>query len=177
MNLSDFTSRFSSDGFARANTYEFTIDGGGWGGAEKLKFLAKSTQTPSMNVGPIDVNYMGMIYKVAGDVTFDDLTVTVMADNDYTVRDAFESWMAKIRARGASTGGVPSTYKAHAKVKLLKYADETISAVYTYVGLFPISLSAIDLSYDSRDTIAEYTVTFSYDYWNTSDGTERVDTA
>jgi hypothetical protein len=154
--------------------YEFTISGGSAGfSSDKLKFLAKSVQTPSQTIGVIDVNYMGMIHKAAGDVTFDDLTVTVMLDINYEVRKQLETWMAKIRGRGHSQGA--SSYSASAVVKHLNHVTPSIDGeakdivIYTFNNLWPNNISAIDLSYDSRDTIAEYTVTFSYDFWTTGD--------
>jgi len=36
---------------------------------------------------------------------------------------------------------------------------------YTFVGIFPVDLSPIDVAWDSNDTIEEFTVTFQYDYW------------
>ena len=36
---------------------------------------------------------------------------------------------------------------------------------YTFFDIFPTSVSAIDLSYDSSDAIEEYTVEFQVQYW------------
>jgi hypothetical protein len=36
---------------------------------------------------------------------------------------------------------------------------------YTFFDIFPTNVSAIDLSYDSADSIEEYTVEFQVQYW------------
>jgi hypothetical protein len=36
---------------------------------------------------------------------------------------------------------------------------------YTFVGLFPVDLAPIDLDWGSNDTIEEFSVTFSYQWW------------
>ena len=36
---------------------------------------------------------------------------------------------------------------------------------YTFVDMFPTEISTIDLSYDSTDTIEEFTVTFALQYY------------
>jgi hypothetical protein len=36
---------------------------------------------------------------------------------------------------------------------------------YKFYSIFPTSVSAIDLSYDSSDTIEEYSVEFQVQYW------------
>ena len=36
---------------------------------------------------------------------------------------------------------------------------------YTFIDMFPTEISTIDLSYDSTDTIEEFTVTFALQYY------------
>jgi len=36
---------------------------------------------------------------------------------------------------------------------------------YYFVDAFPTSVSQMDLSWDTKDTIEEFTVTFAYQYW------------
>ena len=36
---------------------------------------------------------------------------------------------------------------------------------YTFIDMFPTEISSIDLSYDSTDTIEEFTVTFAFQYY------------
>jgi len=38
-------------------------------------------------------------------------------------------------------------------------------AQYKFADIFPVSISAIDLSYDTTDTIEEFTVEFAVNYW------------
>jgi tetrahydromethanopterin S-methyltransferase subunit B len=39
------------------------------------------------------------------------------------------------------------------------------SCKYKFYDIFPTNVSAIDLSYDSSDTIEEFTVEFQVQYW------------
>jgi hypothetical protein len=36
---------------------------------------------------------------------------------------------------------------------------------YTFVNIFPINISSIDLNWETTDAIEEFTVEFAYDYW------------
>ena len=36
---------------------------------------------------------------------------------------------------------------------------------YEFIDIFPVSVGSIDVSYDSSDTIEEYTVEFQVQYW------------
>jgi hypothetical protein len=144
----------------RPNLYQMEI----FGVDEKFVYLCKATQIPGKTIGPVEVPYLNMKTKLAGDATFEDLTVTVIMDNDFVARTSFEIWMETIRANEAAVGLEPALYKRTAQVVALDNQGEEITG-YTFVGIWPNALAPLDLSYETNDTIAEYTVTFSYDYW------------
>ena len=74
----------------------------------------------------------------------------------------------------------PADYQVDAVVKQFKRAPSDTAAVrgdgletakkYRFYGLFPTNIAAIDLSYDTADTIEEFTVEFQVQYWS-PDGT------
>ena len=143
---------------------------------------------PASNVAPIDVPFRGRILKVAGDRTFDTWTVTVINDEDFKLRSAFELWMNGISKLDNNTGATqPSSYMANAIVHQLgRGADKgrhsttnsdiaggtAIKPLRTYMfnDIFPTNISQIDLSYDTGDTIEEYTVEFQVQYWTAGSG-------
>ena len=47
---------------------------------------------------------------------------------------------------------------------------------YKFFDIFPTNVSQIDLSYDTSDTIEEYTVEFQVQYWQT-EATDQTGTA
>ena len=58
----------------------------------------------------------------------------------------------------------PSDYTADANVDQLGRNGE-IHRRYNFVGLFPTNISEIPLSFDTTDTIEEFTVEFQVLYW------------
>lgn len=158
MSIEQFKAAFKYG--VRPNLYKMEI----FGLPEKLQFLCKTTQLPGMNIGAIEVPYQNHKVKVAGDATFDDLTVTVTLDNDFSIRNELESWLEDIRALDDVQGSEPSIYKQTGSIIVLDNRKVEI-AQYDYIGLWPNSLAPIDFGFDQSDTIAEYSVTFSYDYW------------
>ena len=140
------------------------------------RVLVKAAQLPASNVASIDVPFRGRIMKVAGDRTFDTWTVTVINDVDFNLRTTFQNWMQKIAQYADASGEAnPTDYKSTAIVKQLgrlASAEGTTAKAglesvyeYTFFGIFPTNISAIDLSYDTADTIEEFTVEFQVDYW------------
>ena len=156
--IEDFKSALTN-GY-RPNLYQMEV----LGMPEKFVFLCKATQIPGKNIGIVEAPYLGMKAKLAGDVTFEDLTVSVIMDNDFAIRNGLETWMETIRANEAAIGLESALYKRTANVVALDNEGEEI-AEYTFIGIWPSSIAPVDLSYETNDTLAEYTVTFSYDYW------------
>ena len=174
-NISDFKSKLIGGG-ARPNLFEVeltTLPDGvtGWN-ADSFQFLCKAAALPAQNIASIDVPFRGRIFKVAGDRTIDTWTVTVINDEDFVLRNAFENWTQQIADLTTNLGATdPSAYMTNAKVFQLGRGSSKASTdssgnenvvlkEYEFIDIFPTSVSAIDLSYDTGDTIEEYTVEF-----------------
>ena len=49
-----------------------------------------------MTIANIDVPFRGRIFKVAGDRTIENWSITVINDEDFLFRNAFEEWTQQI---------------------------------------------------------------------------------
>ena len=138
---------------------------------EKSRFLVKAALLPASNITPIEVNFRGRILKIAGDRTFDTWTVTVINDVDFSIRSAMEKWMDFINSMEDATGAQdPSLYKQDAYVHQLDLDGSTLRS-YKFHDIFPTKISAIDLSYETVDTVEEFTVEFQVQWWEAIKGT------
>ena len=138
---------------------------------EKSRFLVKAAQLPASNITPIEVNFRGRILKIAGDRTFDTWTVTVINDVDFAIRSAFEKWMNFINKMEDATGAQdPAAYQPDAYVHQLDRDGSTLRS-YKFHDIFPTNISAIDLSYETVDTVEEFTVEFQVQWWEAIKGT------
>ena len=145
---------------------------------DRFRFLCKAAQLPASNVANLEVPFRGRTLKVAGDRTFDPWTVTVINDQDFGHYRAFQAWAQNIAQYGDSSGLTnPNDYMGQATVYQLgrnaastqaaasSATDSNILAQYKFVDIFPTTVAAIDLSYDTSDTIEEFTVDFQVQYW------------
>mgnify|MGYP001315350127 CR=1 FL=1 len=189
--LTKFKSKLTGGG-ARPNLFkvEFTNANGGQGGGlpsgitkldtDKFEYLCKAANLPASNVASIDVPFRGRTFKVAGDRTFDTWTITIINDTDFKIRQTMEEWCQKVANYQEASGATnPADYMGNATVIQLGRKKSNIGngssnsegeglkgiAQYKFVDIFPINVSAIDLSYDTTDTIEEFTVEFSVNYW------------
>ena len=182
--LSQFKSTLLGGG-ARPNLFEVELTtlptGISWD-AEVFRYLCKAAALPASNIAQIDVPFRGRIFKVAGDRTFDVWQITVINDEDFKIRSAFEEWMNQISKLDNNLGATdPSAYMTNATVYQLgrgsakasqdnSGSSNAVLKEYEFVDIFPTAISAIDLSYDTSDAIEEFTVDFQVQSFNVQSG-------
>jgi hypothetical protein len=188
-NISQFKSKMIGSG-ARPNLFEVDVtfptgvnlavqgDGTGQFDKENFRFLCKAAALPASTITPIEVPFRGRTLKVSGDRTIDVWTVSVINDENFIHRRAFEAWMQNIAQYGDHSGLTnPNDYMGNAIVYQLGRSpsntqgnnttgeDANILAQYRFIDIFPTAISEIGLSYDQSNTIEEFTVEFQVQYW------------
>jgi len=173
--ISDFKSKLTGGG-ARPNLFEVVL---AFPSAvaidsdvlQKSRFLVKAAALPASTIAPVDIPFRGRILKVAGDRTFETWTITVINDVDFSIRSAFEKWMNSINKMTDATGLTnPADYHKDAIVNQLD-RDGSVLRSYKFWDIFPTNVSTIDLSYETTDTIQEFTVEMQVHYWEAFRGT------
>jgi hypothetical protein len=176
--ISDFKSKLSGGG-ARPNLFEVELafptaakPANQTEVLEKARFLVKAAALPASTIASVDVPFRGRILKVAGDRTFETWTITIINDVDFSIRSAFEKWMNVINRMNDATGVTdPGAYYKDAKVKQLD-RNGGVLRVYKFWDIFPTNISTIDLSYETTDTIQEFTVEMQVHWWEAFKGTD-----
>ena len=175
--ITDFKSKLSGGG-ARSNLFECELAFPPAVNVEglndilnKARFLVKAANLPASNVAPIEVPFRGRVLKIAGDRTFDTWTITIINDTDFVIRSAMEKWMNVINKLDDATGLTdPDAYHKDAFVHQLD-RDGSILRSYKFWDIFPTNISTIDLSYETTDTIEEFTVEMQVHWWEAFKGT------
>ena len=154
-------------GGARPNLFKVTMAFPSYvtANVELASYMCKATSMPASTIAPIPVPFRGRTLQVAGDRTFDPWSVTIINDTDFNVRNSFEQWMNGINQHKANTGLTqPSSYMADMIVEQLD-KNGTTKKTYNIRGCFPTNLGAIELSYETGDTIEEFEVELQVQYW------------
>tara|TARA_B100001057_G_scaffold383631_1_gene389892 strand:+ start:242 stop:832 length:591 start_codon:yes stop_codon:yes gene_type:complete len=172
--ISQFKSQLIGGG-ARPNLFEVeltTLPAGIAWPSDNFRYMCKAAQLPASVIANIDIPFRGRIFKVAGDRTIEPWSITVINDEDFRIRKAMEEWVDLIAKLENNLGATdPSAYMVNAKVfQLGRGATQSsqtnagdrnsVLREYEFIDIFPTSVSSIDLSYDSSDTIEEFTVDF-----------------
>ena len=173
--ISQFKSQLIGGG-ARPNLFEVeltTLPAGIAWPADNFRYMCKAAQLPASVIANIDIPFRGRIFKVAGDRTIEPWSITVINDEDFRIRKAMEEWVDRIAKLENNLGATdPSAYMVNAKVFQLGRGATVSSSTnagdrnavlreYEFIDIFPTSVSSIDLSYDSSDTIEEFVVDFA----------------
>ena len=173
--ISQFKSQLIGGG-ARPNLFEVeltTLPAGIAWPSDNFRYMCKAAQLPASVIANIDIPFRGRIFKVAGDRTIEPWSITVINDEDFRIRKAMEEWVDRIAKLENNLGATdPSAYMVNAKVFQLGRGATVSSSTnagdrnavlreYEFIDIFPTSVSSIDLSYDSSDTIEEVVVDFA----------------
>jgi hypothetical protein len=159
----------------------------------KFTFMCRAAQLPGTAINSVPMMYFGRELKFAGNRTFPEWTVTIINDEDFVIRKAFERWLNGINSHvenirdpqfvngqgfGGGAGGAGTIsgagYQQDAYVTQFAKTGESIKG-YKFVGLFPIDVSPIDVDWGSNDNIEEYAVTFAYQWWESNDDNPTTD--
>jgi hypothetical protein len=134
--------------------------------------MCKTAQLPGSTVGVVPVNYFGRELKFVGNRTFADWTISVINDEDFVVRNAFERWMNGINSHNFNVRNplalAPLGYSVDSEVTQFGKQGNTLKK-YRFVGVFPTDITPIDVDWGSNDTIEEFSVTLTYQWWDAVD--------
>ena len=171
--VQDFRSKLRLDG-ARPNLFECTMSfptqvvTNPALASETFTFMCRASQLPGSMVGQVPLNYFGRELKFAGNRQFTEWTVTIINDEDFVARNAFEQWMNGLNSHVGNLRNSAmvnnADYQVDAFVDHYGKAGNVLKS-YKMIGCFPIDVSPIDLDWAMNDTIEEYAVTFAYQWW------------
>ena len=190
--LSQFKSKLAGGG-ARPNLFEVSIPSfpssisEAWGSGDDgengvFKFLCKAATMPASTVASVSVPFRGRNLKVAGDREIADWTVSVINDEDFKIRTAFERWANTMSKLSDATGvSNPTSYMTDAYVQQLGRGanvfstsndggESVILRTYKFYDIWPNNIGEIQLGYDlTGNNVEEFEVTFSAQYFTIGD--------
>lgn len=175
------------DGGTRANRFVVSGEIGGASTEQAPSLLVKAASLPRQSLGIIQVPFRGRVAKLPGDRTYDEWTFTMLDTNNSGDADGpasdnwrrkFEEWHEGFNQHFENTakdpnvldGTDPKWYTNWTVTQLDLQGNELENRAIRLVNCWPTEVGAIDLSYDSADTLVEYSVTLAYDYLTLTDG-------
>jgi hypothetical protein len=170
-NVQEFRANLLGDG-ARPNLFQVSLVFPGVANSpisgQRLTFLAKGSQLPGSTIGTVEQHYFGRTLKFAGNVTYPDWSITVINDEDFSVRNGFERWLDALNSHSLNVRNPAAAnqllYTQNATVTQFGKTGTPIKA-YNFIGVFPTDVSPIELDWGTNDTMEEFNVTLAYQWW------------
>lgn len=144
--------------------------------AEDVGLLCNNAYLPTTQLATVDVlgNYMGMTETFAHRRQYQDISLEFYVDKNYNTLKFLEHWMEFI-ASGSSNQinqnvdvgyyirmQYPEFYKSN-RTRIIKFdRDYKKEIEYTFIGLYPYSISSIPVSY-TQSNVMSMSVTFKMD--------------
>lgn len=164
MSIDNFRQSFKG---VRANRFEVIGKLPGQALIPDFKIYARSASVPGSSIGIIPVGYKGRPVKFSGERTYTDWAVQVYDSSVADIRTVIENWIDQMDTREAHE--INYNVTSDWEVKYMDMSGTSSNSNYQrsiqLVHCFPVDISPVELSYDSPDTFAEFTLTLTYDYW------------
>jgi hypothetical protein len=179
-NAGEFRAQMQGDG-ARPNLFEvqmvFPTFVNPGAANRKLSFMCKTASLPGSVQGVVPVYYFGRESKLKGNKTYPEWTLSILNDEDFAIRNAFEMWMNGMNRAVTNVSdkwaGNALGYSTQALVNQYSKTGEILKT-YVFEGIFPVDVSQIDVDWGSNDTIEEFSVTMAYQYWTSTSKNNTV---
>jgi len=136
-----------------------------------FKFRCEKAELPGRTLATSeDAVGSGPSLKLPYDITYNDMTLSIICSTDMKERDFFERWINKIIGSGgaSNSAGLVSYYSDYALGVTLKVEqlDESGQSLITYTlhDIYPTALTPMNASWDETNTYQRFGVTLAYRY-------------
>lgn len=130
----------------------------------KVGLLCHSVSIPQKTLQTYEHKQLGVAYKVPHSIIFDPVIFTFYADGDMEVRRFFDAWIQCIINDENATMNFYDEYVSQIRISLMD-VEGRIRHIVEFYEAFPMSLSNLDLSYASNNSLLSLSVTMSYKRW------------
>lgn len=167
------------DGGARPSLFEMTLDFPAGllasaavavtaPAAAKMRFHCRISEIPGTQHNPITFKYAGREIKYAGQRVFNNITLTIVNDEAFTVRRGLEAWFEAMNTRETNKSKLLSpTFGGYAGTGTVIQYSKTGQRIrgYRFVDMFPVTLGNIALDWTNDGALQDYTCEFAFQYW------------
>lgn len=136
----------------------------------KMQFHCRVSELPGTQHNPITVKFAGREVKYAGQRVFNNVTITILNDEAFSVRRGLEAWFEAMNTRNTNRTKLtsptvsPRGYAGTGTIWQYNKQGNRIRG-YKFVDMFPVTLAPIPLDWSNDGAIEEYTCEFAYQYW------------
>lgn len=171
--LKDFISVVRTIGLPTASHFYVEFLGIVAGGdLRRMSLLCDQVSLPGLNLMTQEYRTFGEILESPYGVSYGPVTLSMIVDNEASVKYFFDEWANKVFDRTTRTSGYYDNYTQDVAIALI---DKKKNIVYSVMlkEAYPKSISDIQLDYGNHDVI-RLNVTLTYRYWEQNSDIESA---
>jgi hypothetical protein len=169
--ISDLRSKVGA--VARPNLFTCYLDGSSVFESEipNFSFRCEKAEFPGRTIATTDDTFSGPTLKLPYDMTYNDITLSIICSEDMKERRFFERWMDLIvkpaRQPDAGTVAYHSEYARGLRLVVEQLdSNNRILASYACYDPYPIAITPMNATWDEVNTYQRFGVTLTYRYHN-----------
>lgn len=140
---------------------------------EDDSFMVKSFNVPNVTLNLVERNYSGIKTKVVNSRDYDSFSIVFYEKESGKLRAKFHEWENYIFNRETGKLGYYKNYISNMfTLQVLSTESKDIMTKINFHEVFPISIGDITYDRDSKDTLIEFSVTFSFKKLTMENATE-----
>jgi hypothetical protein len=135
-----------------------------------FSYRCEKAEFPGRTIATTDDTFAGPTMKLPYDMTYNDITLSVICSEDMRERAFFETWMDYIiKPATANDAGTIAFHEDYARglkleVEQLSSSDGKSLCVYTCYDVYPIAITPMNATWDEVNTYQRFGVTLTYRY-------------
>lgn len=152
-------------GISRADRYKVILPGEFGVDGETINTLCRAANIPGRQIVTNERTIGMMTQKMPYAFLSEDVTLTFLLTQDYSLRKYFEEWQSKIIGLDTYEVAYKSEYARTVTIQQLNHGDESVVYGVNLIKAFPTTINAIELSDTNQNQLVELTVQLSYTVW------------
>lgn len=152
-------------GVARADRYRILLPSDFGGDGRELNTLCRAANLPGRQITTQE-RRIGMItQKMPYGFAFNDISLTFLLDQNYSIRNYFDTWQRAIVNPGSYELAYKSEYTRDVVIQQLNHGDDSVIYSIKLLRAFPTTVNAIELGDEQENTLVQLGVELSYTDW------------
>lgn len=154
-----------TQGASKADRYrvilpaEFGVDG------RTVDALCRATNIPGRQILTNERTIGMMTQKMPYAFLSEDVNLTFLLTQDYSMRNYFEAWQRRIIGFDTYEVEFKNEYARTVTIQQLNHGDESVVYACNLIRAFPSTIQAIELGDDAQNQLVQLNVQLSYTVW------------
>ena len=154
-----------TSGIARADRYKIMLPSDFGMDGRDLNILCRAANLPGRQILTQE-RRIGMItQKMPYAFGFNDVSLTFILDNNYSVRNYFDEWQRAVVNPGDYELAYKTEYSKTVSIFQLNHGDDSVVYGCKLLRAFPTTVNAIELGDENENSLVQLNVELSYTDW------------